>query len=213
MRRELSLWGRAGVILACTAASTALHSGCSRCERPDGAGRTESARSQPEVASSTSPQAGPEVAGPAQSASAREDDIDYSRIDLPDPPTPPDLRSSTAEPKQDQRIFDGYGLPWHPTAVHLCGKRLLHPGSEQSVWDAFWSKSTPQKLVADYQRRLSKRGFGAEAPGGVWKLPEGSPTPRRTLRILKVDSPGEHRSCDETPAPEARSVIILTRRH
>ncbi len=211
MEQDTHLRHHAGWILGGAGVLAALSAGCSRCERPDGETLTESDAPQSEVRPSASTEARPEGQALPQSTGADHDDTDYSRIDLPDPPTLPDLRSGTAGPKQDQSIFDGYGLPWHPTAVHLCGKRLLHPGGEQSVWDAFWSEASPQKLVADYQRRLGDRGFSAEAPGGIWKLPEGSPTPRRTLRILQVTSSGEHKNCDETPDPKAKSVLILTR--
>jgi hypothetical protein len=211
MQLDACLRSHPGVILGWAALWAAVATGCSRCERPDGASRADSGPAQPGVAASGSAEADPEGQALPRSASAATDDTDYSHIELPEPPTPPDLRSSAVGPKQDRSIFDDYGLPWHPTAVHLCGKRLLHPGGGQSVWDAFWSKVSPQKLVTDYQRRLSKRGFTAEDPGGIWKLPEGAPTPRRTLHILRVSSPGEHQSCDETPDATAKSVLILTR--
>ena len=211
MKPDTCLRRHAGWVLGCAAVVVALGTGCERCERAEGATRVEPGAPPADARPAASTEAGPEAVTSAQEAEAGEDDTDYSRIDLPDPPTPPDLRSGEAGPKRDQSVFDGYGLPWHPTAVHLCGKRLLHPGGEQSVWDAFWSEASPQKLVADYRLRLGERGFTAEAPGGIWKLPEGAPTPRRKLRILQVSSPGEHKSCDETPPPRAKSVLILTR--
>ena len=183
-----------------------------RCE---GEGRDLPAEGAPQRSGgppSASTEAQPKASPTPVGVGATSEDRDDPHIDLPDPPKPPGLRSGSPGPKQDQSIFDGYGLPWHATAVHLCGKRLLHAGGKQSVWDAFWSKALPQKLVADYRKRLGERGFTAEAAGGIWKLPAGSPDPHRTLRILDAASSGEHQSCDERPSPKAKSVIILTRR-
>lgn len=134
-------------------------------------------------------------------------------MDMPENPPLPSDRPDASGPDANRAIFDGYGFPGAPGLTHLCGQRVYLPNGEHLTWDAFTSEEEPAAVVAHYAEWLGKRGFepdDAGAGGGRWRVPAGTPT--RTLEIAAAGAAGPHTSCERKPAPEAKSIVTISRR-
>jgi hypothetical protein len=129
---------------------------------------------------------------------------------MPEPAAPPS-RTTDAGSVSPVAIFDSYGFPPQAKVEHLCAQRVYDRTGGHVTWDAFASPDPPEKLVTHYKARLGEAGFSAHGSGGIWRLPAGQPTPRRTLDVLSTSDSGPYQRCERKPGPAARSVLVLTR--
>lgn len=136
--------------------------------------------------------------------------VEHPPPGLPEPAAPPVTGGDARAPSIGD-IFDGYGLPPHDGLDHLCGRRVYDRTGGHLTWDAFACPLPPEKLVLDFKQRLGNPGFEAHGAGGIWRMPAGAPTPRRTLEIVPAGTTGVFDQCEKKPSTTSKSVLVLSR--
>jgi len=182
---------------------------CSRCTDESAPGG--SATQPPLGSASTTSGNGGTLPGAEALAPTESQGEEEASIEMPEPPSLPEARADASGPDANREIFADYGFPGFSDLTHLCGKRSLETGGGRVVWDAFSTPETPAVVVEHYQQWLGTRGFEAESPGGIWRLPPGALVPDRTLRVYPPTSTGRHQLCEQPPSKEAQSLIVIER--
>jgi hypothetical protein len=188
------------------------------CSRNDPAEATKSAApatsANPSAAAQGPGSKQPEQTEPTEPAAPSSDLADAAieevPVAMPQPPPPPEARPDASGPAAVRAIFDGYGFPVVAYVEPLCARRIAR-GAGTFTWDAFVSELSPAELIAAFKKRLGDTGFSVRGQGGTWRLPAGSPAPRRTIVVSAPGEPGPHDTCQDKPARGARSVLLLTR--
>lgn len=111
---------------------------------------------------------------------------------------------------ENEAGFVVYGFPMYPGAQALCQQRVYTTDGRHLDWQAFTAINSPTEVIAWYTEQLGIEGFEPDGAGGTWRVPPDAPV--RVLDVLPVTAPGPHRTCQAAPPPDARTVIIVSRR-
>lgn len=133
--------------------------------------------------------------------------------DLPPIFPAPTERDKSPELSSINLVMASYGFPPHQSLEHLCAQRVYEGSGGHLTWDAFSSSLDPQALLVAYRSKLGEAGLQPTAHGGTWRLPANAEPPLRVLDILPISAGGPHRGCEKSPPANAKSILIVSRRH